>query len=558
MFRRQLSWVLLCLAVTIVLQGIAAVMALQQAERKVMDGRIASDVHQSFVTLSSNKQRLRAWTTQYLMGSGGDLNERDALQQSMMLTLKRLSSLAEESARRQRTQGLAPEHVARRDAIEVLTDSVNALGETLQTLTALPSDAHATVTWDTLDEWFEQSKGRDLRQLISESIERERLAMEREREAADESLRFMRAMWLGISLLLAVLALSAAIYVNRALRQPIDALVSGAEALRQGHWQHRIPMVGPHEFAVVAQSMNAMAQDLQNHQQHETQLRQRLEAQVRARTDALREANESLQRTDERRRQLLADISHELRTPTTAIRGEAEVTLRGQDRTSAEYRETLQRIVEVSRQLATAIDDLLLMARSDMDGLTVVRQPVDLHLPLQQALVGMTALAESHAVILNENPVGPGQFMVLGDGVRLTQLVTLLLDNAVRYSHPGGRVWLSCRKDDTEGGSFLELHVHDEGIGIPAQELPHVFERHFRGAMARGHRASGSGLGLGIAWRLAQAHGAQLHIDSPPDPIQAPGTCVTLRLPLISSTQAEAWNIDDPDLPSSLSSSSRS
>jgi signal transduction histidine kinase len=558
MFRRQLSWILLCLAVTIALQGAAAVMALLQAERKVMDGRIASDLHQSFVTLSATKQRLRAWTTQYLMGAGGDPTERDALHQRMVRTLTELSALAEESASRQRSAGVAPEHVARRDAIEVLNDSVQALGATLQSLSAQPADARATEAWDTLDEWFEQSKGRDLRQLISESIERERMAMERERQAADESLRFMRTLWLGISLLLLGFALAAALYVHRALRQPIDALVVGAEALRQGQLQHRIPMEGTHEFAVVAQSMNAMAQDLQHHRQQETQLRQLLEAQVRARTDALRQANESLQRTDERRRQLLADISHELRTPTTAIRGEAEVTLRGKDRPAAEYREALQRIVEVSRQLATAIDDLLLMARSDMDGLTVVRQPVDLHESLQYALVGVSALAESHAVTLGDNPLVPGQCMVLGDGVRLTQLVTLLLDNAVRYSKPGGRVWLSGCEEDSEGGPFLALQVHDQGIGIPASELPHVFERHFRGALARGHRASGSGLGLGIAWRLAQAHGAQLHIASPTDPINPGGTCVTLRLPLISPTQAEAWSLDDPPRSPGSPASSRS
>ena len=544
MFRRQLSWVLLCLAVTIALQGVAAVMALQQAERKVMDGRIASDLHQSFVTLSATKQRLRAWTTQYLMGAGGDTAERDALHASMVQTLSQLSELAEESARRQRSQGVAPEHVARRDAIEVLTDSVKSLGETLQVLEALPADARATDAWGTLDEWFEQSKGRDLRQLISESVARELQAMEREREAADESLRFMRALWLGISMVLVGLALGVAGYVNRALRQPMDALVSGAEALRQGQLEHRIPMSGTHELAVVAQSMNAMAQDLHRHRLAETQLRQRLEAQVQARTEALREANASLQRTDERRRQLLADISHELRTPTTAIRGEAEVTLRGQDRPAAEYREALQRIVEVSRQLATSIDDLLLMARSDMEALTVVRQPVDVHEPLQQALLGVSALADSHGVSLGDNPVGAGQYTVLGDGVRLTQLITLLLDNAVRYSNPGGRVWLEAYPDRSDTGHSLAIHVQDEGIGIPAAELPHVFERHFRGAMARSHRASGSGLGLGIAWRLAQAHGGQLHVHSPTNPNASHGTCVTLRLPLITAAEVDAWHID--------------
>lgn len=547
MFRRQLSWVLLCLAVTIALQGIAAVLALRQAESKVVDGRIASDLHQSFVTLSATKQRLRAWTTQYLMGAGGDAEERDALLQTMVHTLDQLSALADESARRQRAEGMAPEHVARRDAIEVLTDSVSALEEALRTLSPLPLDTRATQAWDLLDELFEQSKGRDLRQLISESMSRESIAMEREREAADTSLQFMHALWLGISLALVASALAAALYFNRALREPIDALVSGAEALRQGHLQHRIRLQGGHEFAVVAQGMNAMAEDLQQHGKQEAQQRLRLEAQVKARTDALHEANESLQRTDERRRQLLADISHELRTPTTAIRGEAEVTLRGQDRPAAEYRDALQRIVDISRQLATVIDDLLLMARSDMEVLTVVRQPVDVHEPMQNALAGVSALAERHAVSISDNPIPVGRSVVLGDVTRLTQLFTLVLDNAVRYSKPGGRVWLECQFGEHETGQSLELRVRDEGIGISAHELPHVFERHFRGAVARGHSASGSGLGLGIALRLAQAHNALLQVTSQSDPAVGSGTCVSLRLPLITSGQVDAWNVSARD-----------
>lgn len=545
MFRRKLSLILLCLAVTIALQGVAAVLALQQAERKVVDGRIASDLHQSFVELSATKQRLRSWTTQYIIGAGGESSERDALHQTMVSTLDRLSALADESAQRNREAGVAAEHVARRDAIEVLTESVTELGRALHEISPLPTDVRARQAWDSLDELFEQSKGRDLRQVISESIQREALAMQRERAAADRSLRFMHAFWWGISLLLVGLAASAAVYFNRALRRPIDALVSGAQALREGQLHHRIPIEGGDEFTVVAQGMNAMAADLERHGRLEARQRSQLEAQVRARTEALREANDSLQRTDERRRQLLADISHELRTPTTAIRGEAEVTLRGRERPVAEYRDALRRIVDISKQLASVIDDLLLMARSDMEALTVVRQPVDLYHPLQQALAGSSAAAQRHAVTLGDNPLQPGMAWVLGDEARLTQLFMLLLDNAIRYSRPAGPVWMEAHRLERNGRQLLALRVSDEGIGIPAHELPHVFERHFRGAAARTHSASGSGLGLGIARRLAQAHNAELEVSSPAHADGEGGTCVTLRLPLITHEQAAAWNMED-------------
>lgn len=544
MFQRKLSLILLCLAVIIALQGTGAVLALLQAERKVVDGRIASDLHQSFVELSATKQRLRSWTTQYIIGAGGESAEREALYQDMVGTLDRLSALADESAQRDRAPALAAEHVARRDAIEVLAESVTELGRALHEIRPLPTDVPARQAWDSLDKLFEQSKGRDLRQVVSESIQREAQAMQRERAAADRSLRFMHVFWWGISLLLVGLAGSAAVYFNRALRRPIDALVNGARALRDGQLHHRIPIEGEDEFAVVAQGMNAMAADLERHGRLEARQRSQLEAQVRARTEALREANDALQRTDERRRQLLADISHELRTPTTAIRGEAEVTLRGKERPVAEYRDTLRRIVDISKQLAAVIDDLLTMARSDMEALTVVRQPVDLYHPLQQALAGSSAAAQRHAVSLGDNPLLPDVEWVLGDKARLTQLLMLLLDNAIRYSRPGEPVWVEADRLEHNGSQVLALRVRDEGIGIPAHELPHVFERHFRGAAARTHSASGSGLGLGIARRLAQAHNAELEVSNPSHAEGGGGTCVTLRLPLITREQAAAWNME--------------
>jgi signal transduction histidine kinase len=143
-----------------------------------------------------------------------------------------------------------------------------------------------------------------------------------------------------------------------------------------------------------------------------------------------------------------------------------------------------------------------------------------------------TALAAEQGVRLQAEGALPDTLTVFGDAQRLTQLVLLLLDNAIRYSHPGGTVsWRLLAKD-----GWAELQVRDEGIGIPAAELPQVFERHFRGSAARQHRASGSGLGLPIARALAQAHGGALELHSPwPPSTQSStdgGTCAVLRLPL--------------------------
>jgi two-component system, OmpR family, sensor kinase len=139
---------------------------------------------------------------------------------------------------------------------------------------------------------------------------------------------------------------------------------------------------------------------------------------------------------------------------------------------------------------------------------------------------------------------------VFGDAQRLTQLLLLLLDNAVRYSLPGGVV----RWRVSNQGDWLVLEVKDQGIGIPPQELSQVFERHFRGEVARRHRASGSGLGLPIARALAQAHGGTLEISSQfAGPDAAGSTTAVLRLPLWPDDQP----VSDDSQPAPLAEGSR-
>lgn len=554
MFRRQLSGVLLILAACIVLQGVGAVFALREAERQVVRGRLASDIHQGFVQLSATKQHLRSWVTQHKIGAGGDLSERDALLQDMQRNLSGLAQLAQKSAllgldRRESQDSV--EHLARMDAVRVLGQNVQALGDALSELKTLPANVPARLGWDSLSEVFEKSEGRDLRQLIAQSVNRESAAMERERLAADATLKRIHWLWIGMALSLALLSLGATVYFARALRRPIDELVHGAHMLRQGQLHHRVPLDEVDEFSDVARSMNAMAAELEKHQQQETKHRQRLETEVRERTSALHEANKSLQQTDTRRRQLLADISHELRTPTTAIRGEAEITLRGGEHPAQQYREALQRIVATSRQLGSVIDDLLAMARSDMETLSIVHQRLDLSETLTDALSQASALAGEQHIHIDAQQMPPGLVHVMGDAQRLCQLLLLLLDNAVRYSHPAGRIRLQWWEGD-ETTPTLVLQVSDEGIGIPAEQLHQVFERHFRGNKARVHRAAGSGLGLPIAKVLAQAHGGSLTLESPINEATGTGTRVLLRLPLLSRLGAIAHAAALADAPGNL------
>lgn len=233
MFRFRLGLVLMLLAAAVVLQGVAAVFAVREAERQVVRGRVASDILQRFVELSATKQRLRTWVTQHQIGAGGDVADRDALMQRMQTLLGELSGLT----RQAEDMGLAAEapeeHAARQDALRLLTQSVVTLDTTVRQMQPLSPEVRASQVWDALTAVFEQANGRDLRSVVTQAIDREKAAMERERAAADASLSQMRALWIGTALLLTMGALGATTYFGRALRWPLHSLTAGAQARRR-------------------------------------------------------------------------------------------------------------------------------------------------------------------------------------------------------------------------------------------------------------------------------------------------------------------------------------
>ncbi len=538
MIRHRLSWVLVFLAITIVLQALVGAMALRQAEQQVLRGRIASDIHSSFVELSATKQRLHTWMAQLTLGGGGEVAERDRLIDQMGAILTRLQTLT----RAAQDSGLATqspqEQLQRQQSLDSLRESVVVLRAAMYQAQPNSAGASSKSAWDAISQLFEFAGGYDLRQLIGQSISREAAVMQRERVAADSALAKIRIMGLGMAGILALLALAATVYFGRALRRPLDALAQGAQTLAHGRLGYRIPLSGKDEFSTVATSMNGMAEQLEAHQLREAAERNELEELVKARTAELHQANESLLQTDSRRRQLLADISHELRTPTTVILGEAEVTLRNRTLKDVDYRESLQRIVQTSRQLGSVIDDLLAMARMDGQSWRLVREPLELSSTLQEAIAQAGALTSANGVRLVFEPSPWVTGRVLGDHLRLQQLFLVLLDNAIRYSHEGGTVEITVDHltADQDAPSHWCIRVMDQGIGIGEEELPMVFDRHFRGATAREHRASGSGLGLSIALALAQAHGGSLKLMS----VLGRGTQAVLLLPVLAQLQQQA------------------
>ena len=257
--------------------------------------------------------------------------------------------------------------------------------------------------------------------------------------------------------------------------------------------------------------------------------RNRLEATLQARTSELRLARAALQGVDARQRQFLEDISHELRTPATAIRGEAEIALRGPEKPAREYKLALQRVITIVQQMSALIDEVLLLASVEAERQARRHVALPWIAALRETANLAVALGHAQQVQIRFEPQGEGQLdagdplLAQADPVRLRQALMVVLDNAVRYSWPRGVVTIAWA---AEPGA-LHAIVRDRGVGIDPAELPTLFMRYARGARARAHRADGSGLGLAIAQAIVRAHDGQIAIESE----AGAGTTVRISIP---------------------------
>ena len=306
------------------------------------------------------------------------------------------------------------------------------------------------------------------------------------------------------------------------LRSPLAELMRGTGKLAAGDLSHRIAISGRDEFANLGQSFNRMAEDLQTHQKALQDAHANLESLVEERTEELRQANEFLRQIDETRRGFFADISHELRTPLTIIRGEGEISLRGANKRVAEYKRSIERIVEQAKHLSVLVNDLLFIARQGAGAARLNLQPIDLGDLLKKVCGDAKVIAHDKNVdVAFVN--GTAHDMVRGDPARLRQLFLVLLDNAVRYSKSKGAVEVEIGS----AGGEVRVRVSDRGIGIPPEELEGIFERFRRGGRAAAMNEEGLGLGLPVAKAIVEAHKGRIEMASSP----GQGTTVTVALP---------------------------
>lgn len=222
--------------------------------------------------------------------------------------------------------------------------------------------------------------------------------------------------------------------------------------------------------------------------------------------------NELLSRLDqsfESMRRFVQDASHELRTPLAVIQGEADVAL-SRDRSAAEYKESLATIQEESRRLARLVDDLLNLASADAGHVQLRVEELYLNDLLAECCRSVRPLAAARNIELE--CLSNHDVVVRGDEELLRRMILNLLDNAIRYTPPGGRVSASVETQ----GSEVRIQVADTGIGIPPDASPHVFDRFYRADKARSRQEGGFGLGLSIVKWIAESHHGAVELASQP------------------------------------------
>jgi heavy metal sensor kinase len=237
--------------------------------------------------------------------------------------------------------------------------------------------------------------------------------------------------------------------------------------------------------------------------------------------------NELLERLDRafaQQRKFIADASHELRTPVSVAMTAAQVNLEGL-RAPEDYRDALGIISEQLLRLKRIVHDMFLVARSDSGALQPVLKPLYLDELIDEAVRAARVIAEPRGVRVSRETVPDAMF--IGDEGLLRQLLTNLLDNAIRYTGRGGRVIVNCRAEDL----FYRIQVSDTGSGIPRADQPFVFNRFYRADKARSRAdtvfGGGSGLGLSIAQGIARLHGGDIQLTESSDR----GTVFTVILP---------------------------
>ena len=525
MFRFRLAAVIVVSFSFVLFLGITLYWSSNQVARYFQRSQTAYETFDHYERLSQEayrhfKQRMDGLITNSPTTQAGIESSKHRLYDAMQAL--RMTAVAENPTEGLQNKPAELERVARftafLDASEYRFDEVERLRQ--QGKREMAVQALSKFSKEEIDEKFQP--------LIDTAINAEREKAGKAKQELEDLVA--RSRWFAIlaSLTAALFSLTSGVLLLRGVRKPIEALMKGTDEIASGNLDYRIALDTRDEFGYLATHFNLMAQELTHQQDKLRESRLVLEKRVAERTFDLHRLNEELKRMDNARREFLADISHELRTPITVIRGEAEVTLRGKDRNADEYKDALHRIVELSMQLGKYVNDLLFLARTETANLQFEWDNLDLAELVASAVEDFKVMAEENSISVSLDASNQSVW-VRGDKQRLRQVLFILGDNACRYSKPGGHITVALWLD----GNEVNFSLTDQGIGIPDQDLERIFDRHFRSPNALLSRDDGSGLGLPMAKSIMKAHGGRITVSS----TENSGSTFTVTLPLILAEQ---------------------
>jgi len=231
---------------------------------------------------------------------------------------------------------------------------------------------------------------------------------------------------------------------------------------------------------------------------------------------------ERLEKSFKQIQQFTADASHELKTPLTILKGEAELALR-KERDPEEYRHYLRSSLEEVNRLSRLVQDLLVLSKADMGRLTLQKEPLNLIELTHSCCEQCKFLGEGKNTRVEFEPSSDEEVWVMGDPHRLKQMFYNLIENAIKYSNDGGKVEIVTGSN----GKFASIAIRDEGLGISEEDLPYIFDRFYRVDKSRSREAGGTGLGLSICKWIAEAHQGKITVESTP----GVGSCFTVWIP---------------------------
>ena len=270
--------------------------------------------------------------------------------------------------------------------------------------------------------------------------------------------------------------------------KPVQQLTKAANALGKGDLSQRVSASGNDELAQLGKTFNKMA--------------------------------ESLQKAEETRKSMTADIAHELRTPLSVQRATIEAMVDGVYDLNEE---NLKPVMEQNVLLTRLVDDLRTLALADAGELTLEKVDTDVVRLSSNVLTRFRTQADKHQIQLEFN-ADENIPNISVDPIRMEQILTNLMGNALRYTPANGHISVDVKRDE----NAIAIHVHDSGAGIPPESLPYIFDRFYRATKSRNREEGGSGLGLSIARQLARAHNGDLIARNHPEG----GAEFTLSLPV--------------------------